>query len=210
MTIPWGDDAEDLLTGLDSAGQEASLDDLSPNAVRSLAVRGLSGDGHMVDGPPLPVSDDLSALAKKRYYQIIDDEIRSMALDALRVYHDIIHDRSGEVDWRLKKSTADSILDRALGKSPERIQLNIETKPWQKLLAGIVFDDEILERNEGKLEFKRNDESCTHEDWSGNRCKRATVAGSPMCKQHARVWQGGESPNYPGNGGSVIDGTVVD
>jgi hypothetical protein len=214
VSIGWGEDAEDLLTGLDSAGQEASLDELTTKQVRALSIRGVEGDGHLISGPPLPVSEELAQLAKKRYYQILDDEIRGLALDALKVYHDIIHDTTGEVDWRLKKNTADSVLDRALGKSPEKVQLTIQSAPWQKLLAGIVFDDELFDANQDVFDrsraIAREKALCDHKDWSGNPCNRERIPDSTMCKQHSRVWQNGESPNYPGNGDNVVDGTIVD
>lgn len=118
---------------------ELDLSSWSLEELRRGQLRGSDGKWH--GRPPQVVPKAIHDELVKRKMSKAFDLLRSNTYKAVKVLAEIATDKSADPAVRVK--AASEILDRALGKAPEHVSLDIEMQPWQRAIAQSIVGRDL-------------------------------------------------------------------
>lgn len=119
------------------ANGKIPLDELDNEELARMQVRDKRGT--FIGMPPRIVPRELAQAHARELVMRNDKLIREMVLKATQVFDDVMQD--DEADNRDKMAAARYVLERFLGKIPDKVEVTAEIKPWQGLVEGILVKD---------------------------------------------------------------------
>lgn len=106
-------------------------------------------NGTFTGGKPALLPRKLAEMQTREILQRNQALLQDAVLKATKVYTDIIDDETASAADKMK--AAEYLQNRFLGKTPERVQLTADIKPWEGLVQGIltqVEEDGIVDEGE--------------------------------------------------------------
>lgn len=104
----------------------------------------MDSDGVFRGGPKRKIPAEFHAELMRRIIMRGGDTLRGNYLTAVDTLVDVMKDE--EVDAALRVNVAKYIVERLAGKTPERVEMTVEAKPWQSVLQGIIREPGRLDR----------------------------------------------------------------
>ncbi len=112
--------------------KQITVDDLDDE---ELAVCGFRSPKNGVIFKPRNVPREVVDAFTKAVYERAQAELRSLSVEAAQTVGSIMKNKSIEPDIRMKAAL--SILERTLGKSPQVVQIGVDTKGFEQVFDGI-------------------------------------------------------------------------
>lgn len=110
---------------------ELDDDELGRGKLRDKNGQWRGGQGSLLPRDMVP---EITRRLKERF----DDRLRAELKNAQGVFLDIMNDDSADPKDRLK--AAQYMMERLIGKVPDKVEVIAEVKPWEGLIEGILTD----------------------------------------------------------------------
>lgn len=99
-------------------------------------------DGTFKGRPPAYVPQKFADLMRREQIRRWEEKVAETLQPSLEVLHDIAQGKiQGRVPADARMKSAIYLIERTVGKVPEKTEMQVELKPWQDNLEGLVYDD---------------------------------------------------------------------
>jgi hypothetical protein len=136
---------------------DLTIDDLDEEEILRGQLRNVNGDFR--GGVPLLVPQKFMAAVAKRQKDMYDKKLAPMVIDALTTLQQVMVKKNPQPGDSARVAAAKLVLERALGKIPERVEMKAEIKTWEHVLDGVLVDvdqpaieDAVLEEDPNNKE----------------------------------------------------------
>jgi hypothetical protein len=135
---------------------DITVDDLDDEELMKGKVRSRNGTFQGTD--PVMIPKKMHDALVRRILSRGAEKIRADFFDAIDVIGSIARDESVDPAIRLKAAT--TVLERVAGRTPEKVELSMEVKPWERAMDGIyrVIPPEAVDAPATKAEVVYEDQ----------------------------------------------------
>lgn len=89
---------------------------------------------------PMAVHHEMNRRRMSRAREVLDESLEA----AVSLFAEVVNDTEAPTDLRLK--AAKEIMDRVMGKAPDKVSIRLEPEPWELAVADVEFiTDEVID-----------------------------------------------------------------
>ncbi len=88
---------------------------------------------------PLALHHELNHRRMSRAREVLDESLEA----AVALFAEVVNDTEAPTDLRLK--AAKEIMDRVMGKAPDKVSIRLEPEPWELAVAEVEFVTDAID-----------------------------------------------------------------